>query len=556
MMAESRSGPNGTENNSRDITQNATSIEEPNSEKDTPQNKINQATQEPPPPQLKEGRLWLILGSLWVGVLLVALDETMIATIAVPITTTLHSFSSYAWFTTTYLIGSSVSQALSGYLTDLFGRRKGLTVCYALFTLGILLCGVASNMPMFLAGRVLQGLGGGAICSITAYVETDLIPMERRAFIEGLANVCYGVVLALGGLYGAAVDHSIGWKWAFLIQIPVLVCDGVIVFFIVKVRDEKKDWSNALRHIDLVGMILLLGAIVCCEFGLNTGSTRLVWSTPDVIAPLVIAGVCLLVFVFWELRVATNPVVPIGAVTGRTVGSILISSFLSTGCFVSIMFYAVLYLQILGLSNVASGLRLVPLSISFALGSMITGWIVEFTHRYYYINIGLQAISALGYGLLCMLDFETPSWQPFVFLAILGLGIGGTYVTNLMGILTSIPNEHQATVQAVSWSVRAIGVASGLTISSVIFQTVSRTYLHDHLNDDTLVGQFSNTIALDSPVFHGLDQATQEMIKEGYMESTGAVFYFLLAQAVLSIFVSLFIENNVIKNADSNDSTD
>jgi MFS family permease len=480
----------------------------------------------------------------------------MIATIAVPITTTLHSFSSYAWFTTTYLLGSSVSQALSGYLTDIFGRRKGLTVCYGLFALGILLCGIAANMPTFLAGRVLQGLGGGAICSITAYVETDLIPMERRPFIEGLANVCYGVVLALGGVYGAAVDHAIGWKWAFLVQLPVLAIDGIIVFLTLKVQHEKKDLTNVLRHIDVVGMICLLGAIVCFEFGLNIGSTQLVWSKVDVIAPLVIAGVCLFCFIFWELKIATNPVVPIGAVTGRTVGSILISTFLSTGCFVSVMFYVVLYLTTLGQSNIETGLRLIPLSICFALGSILTGWVVGFTHRYYFTNIALQVISALGYGLLCKLDFETPSWQPFFFLGILGIGIGGTYVTNLMGILTSIPNEHQATIQAVAWSVRAIGVASGLTISSVIFQVVSRTYLNDNLNDSSLVDQYSNTIAVDSPNFRGLSESTQRVIEKGYLEATHAVFFFLLAQAVLSIFVSLFTEDNLIQNGDSADRID
>ena len=476
----------------------------------------------------------------------------MIATMAVSITTSLHSFSSYAWLTTTYILGSSVSQALSGHLTDLFGRRNGLMVCYCLFAIGILLCGIARDLPVFLVGRVLQGLGGGAVCSIIAYVETDLIPMEKRPFVEGLANVCYGVVLAIGGLYGAAIDAAIGWKWAFLIQLPVLVIDGLIVFFAVNVPDEKKD-APLLHHVDLMGMICFLGAIVCFEFGLNSGSTNLVWSTPLVIAPLAVAAACFLFFVFWELKVAKNPVVPIRTVTGRTVASIFISTFLSTGCFVSCMFYISLYIETLGMSNVATGLRLIPLSILFAFGSIITGFIVQSTHRYYFPNIALQVISAGGYGLLCKLDFNTPSWQPFFFLGILGIGIGGTYVTNLMGILTSIPNELQATVQAVAWSVRAIGIVSALTISSVIFQTISRTYLHQNLLDESLVEQFSNTIALDSPAFTSLSYPVQRTILDGYMKATHAVFYFLLAQAVLSIFVSLFIEDNIIKQADSTD---
>lgn len=122
---------------------------------------------------------------------------------------------------------------------------------------------------------------------------------------------------------------------------------------------------------------------------------------------------------------------------------------------------------------------------------------------------------------------------------------------NLMGILTSIPDKQQATIEAVAWSARAIGIACALTISSVIFQTVSRTYLNEHLLDKSLVGQFSNTISLDSPGFAELSHSTQEIILKGSMKAINAVFYFLLAQAVLSIFVSLFIEDNIIKQGEN-----
>ena len=476
----------------------------------------------------------------------------MIATIAVPITTSLHSFSNFSWLTTTYVLGSSISQVLSGHLTEIFGRRKGLMVCYGLFALGTLLCGLASTLPVFLSGRVLQGIGGGSICSITAFVETDLIPMQRRAFIEGLGNVCYGVVLSLGGVYGAAINDTIGWKWAFFIQVPVIVIDGAVVFAVVKVSDERAHRSSR-RHVDLVGMISLLGAVVLFEFGLNNGSTNLVWAAASVIAPLSVAATCFGVFSFWEVRHAKNPVIPIGALVERSVGLIQISAFLGTGSFVSCLFYIAVYLETLSLSSIATGLRLVPLSILFAIGSMATGYVVQLTHRYYHLNIVIQVISAIAYGLLCTLDANTPSWQPFVFLGILGIGVGGSYVTNLMGVLTSVTGEQQATVQAASWGVRAIGVASGLTISSVIFQTVSRMHLHKQLQDNSVVNQFSNTIALSTPAFEALSVSMKQIVVDAYMSALQAVFYFLLAQAVVSVLVSVFIKNNAIAREDSAD---
>ncbi len=296
---------------------------------------------------------------------------------------------------------------------------------------------------------MLQGIGGGSVSSIASFVETDLIPMQRRAFIEGLGNVCYGVVLSLGGIYGAAIIDTIGWKWAFLIQVPIIVLDGAMVF-VVKISDEKADRSSG-RHLDFVGMITLLDAVTLFEFGLNSGSTNLIWATASVIAPLSVAATCFRIFSFWELKYAKNPVIPIGALVERSVGLIQVSAFLATGCFMSCLFYIAIYLGALGMSSVATGLRFVPLSILFAFGSMVTGYVAQVTHRYYHLNIVLQLISAIAYGLLCTLSTKTPAWQPFVFLGTLGVGVEGSYVTNLMGNLTSVASEQQATVQAASW---------------------------------------------------------------------------------------------------------
>ena len=469
----------------------------------------------------------------------------MIATIAIPISTSLNAFSSFPWLTTTYLLGSTIAQAISGHLVDIFGRRKGLLVCYGLFALGTLLCGLAHTLSTFLAGRVLQGIGGGAVCSIIAVVETDLIPMEKRPLLEGLGNVCYGVVLALGGVYGAGFQKSIGWRWAFLVQVPVMVVDGAVVFAVVKVSDEKRDKSLHPR-IDLVGMITLLAAVILFEFGLNTGSTSLLWSSAPVIAPLVVAAGSFAAFVFWETRVAHSPVVPIKAVIERSVGLIQLSAFLTTGAFVSVMFYISIYLETLGLSSIQTGLRLIPLAVVFGISSIVAGYIVEKTCRYYHLNIFLQVLSSIFYGLLCMLDRGSPSWETFVFLGFLGVGIGGSYVTNLMGILTSIPTKHTATVQAASWAIRSVGVAVGLTISSAIFQSVSRREVRKTVSSGDDVSQFSTTFAIDTPQFAALNPSVKQSIFDAYIKAVNAVFYLLLAQSLASTLLSLFIKDNKI----------
>ena len=139
----------------------------------------------------------------------------MLATISASISSSFGSFSKLSWIATTFSIGASISQPLSGHLTDVFGRRKGLVLCYGLFAIGTLACGLSEHrLWMFLSGRVVQGLGGGALCSITSFIESDLVPLRKRALIEGIGNIAYGATLALGGVYGGSINEAIGWKWA------------------------------------------------------------------------------------------------------------------------------------------------------------------------------------------------------------------------------------------------------------------------------------------------------------------------------------------------------
>jgi MFS family permease len=136
----------------------------------------------------------------------------MLAIISSPISSSFGSFTQLSWILTTMTIGQAISQPLSGHLTDIFGRRKGLIVCYILFIIGTLQCGLSTHLWLFLTGRIIQGLGTGSLASITSFIESDLVPLRKRALIEGIGNVAYGATLALGGIYGGAINEAIGWK--------------------------------------------------------------------------------------------------------------------------------------------------------------------------------------------------------------------------------------------------------------------------------------------------------------------------------------------------------
>lgn len=467
-------------------------------------------------------------------------DDTMMGTISGPVSASFNSLSKLSWIQTLFPIGASISQPLSGHLTDIYGRRKGLMACYTMFAIGTLLCGLAPVLGVFLLGRVLQGMGGGAIVSITAFVETDLVPLRKRAFIEGLGNICYGIIFALGGVYGGGVNQAIGWRWAFLIQPPIIVVNGLLVFFVVKIH-QKKTEASLLRQIDYLGGLTLIIAILFFQLALNSGGTTVGWSSALVIASLVIAGISFALFIFWDFCKASNPAIPLRAMLQRTVAASQLSFFFASAANISILFYVPIYLQVLGHSTGAAGLRFIPMAVGIAASSALTGRVVEKTARYFWVNIPVQICYILGIALLCSMTQHTPSWCIFVYLGVVGIGSGGAFVTRLMGVLSSVQDEKQAIIQAASWTIESTGLALGITIASTVFQKLSIGHLRILLagNPSLLATVSTNFESLNT-----LDGSQKQAVVEIYLKAVRGVFFLTLAEIIVAAAMSFLMKNN------------
>jgi hypothetical protein len=145
-----------------------------------------------PTAPLSPARLWLTLCATWVGVFLGAIDSSIMATLSAPIASEFHSLSLLSWLATAYLIATATFQPLSGRLTDIFGRGPGLVFSNAMFALGNLVCGLAKDEAGMILGRVIAGIGGGGLMSISTFLGSDLVPLKKRGFVQGLGNIAYG----------------------------------------------------------------------------------------------------------------------------------------------------------------------------------------------------------------------------------------------------------------------------------------------------------------------------------------------------------------------------
>jgi MFS family permease len=467
----------------------------------------------------------------------------MLATITVTISSQFNSLEQLSWIATTYALGCSVSQPLSGHLTDIFGRRAGLVACYILFMLGTLICGLsfyANSLWLLLAGRVLQGLGGGSLCSITSFIESDIVPLKKRPLIEGIGNVAYGATLAVGGFYGGAVHEAIGWQWAFLIQVPVIVIDALLVILVVHVPHQRSAATG--KSIDYFGCILILLSMTFFQLGINQGSSS-AWNNPLVITSLAISSAGFAAFFYWEYSKAPNPLLPIRHLLERTIASSQASYFFSNAAFSTVLFYVPIYLQALGASAEESGRRLIPYAAAFALGSFFAGVAVEKIGRYYFVNVIIQLFSLSGVICLCTMTADTQFWAPYVYLAVLGLGYGGGYVTRLMGLLTSADKETQAVIQAASWTVGSTGTALGIAVASVIFQKLSLDGLRVIFQGEP---ELLSAMQKSFGVLDTLPESVRQNVVATYLVASRGAFFFALSTIVAAAAASLAMKNNRI----------
>ncbi|CRK37843.1 hypothetical protein BN1708_016593, partial [Verticillium longisporum] len=243
-------------------------------------------------------------------------------------------------------------------------------------------------------GRVIAGIGGGGLMSISTFLASDLVPLRKRGIIQGVGNIAYGGGAMLGGVFGGLInDHTAwGWRLAFLIQVPPVIVSAIIVAVLVRVPPKASDKSY-LARIDFVGAFLTISFLVLLLLGLNAGGNIVPWLHPLPLTTIPLSVVAFVAFIIWESR-AKQPIIPVKLLMHRTVIAACLCNFLSTMVIMMALFYVPLYLQVIGLSATDAGLRLLPSPLGISpTPHWIESWLPELP--LHTILTVIQQVSAL-----------------------------------------------------------------------------------------------------------------------------------------------------------------
>jgi EmrB/QacA subfamily drug resistance transporter len=397
-----------------------------------------------------------IFAALALMLALSGLDQTVLSTALPTIVQSLHGQSLAPWVFSTYLMASTAVIPLYGKLADRAGVRPMLLVSTGLFTLGSIACALAPSMPLLVAARGLQGLGGGGLMTLAMLAVTSLYPPAERGRRMGLLGAVYSLSTLAGPLAGALLLQVASWHAAFWINVPCAALAWVVL------RRRPFGAPHGPRHrLDAAGAVLLSAALVALLIATNHDLA------PATLAAAVASGFGLLLAWVAVERRAVDPILPLALFRSLPfAGMSAIAAASGVLLFAAIVFLP-LYLQRgLGFGPVGSALHMLPLMLGITVGAQFAGPALRGGASIRNLAVVATAAAALGFaGMAAVLDLaHETAWAISLALAPLGLGLGVLFPLVTVVAQRSAPPARIGIATATPVMLRSLGGALGVAL--------------------------------------------------------------------------------------------
>lgn len=459
----------------------------------------------------REQKIFTFVGTL-LGLLLGALDQTVVATAAPTIVEQLHIPPSlYVWITTSYMLASTVLVPVWGKLSDLYGRRKVVISGIALFLFASVLCGLSQSTYQLIAARALQGAGSAALFTTAFAVVADMFAPAERGKYSGIFGGVFGLASLVGPLLGGFITHHFGWHWVFFINLPV----GALALFFIITRmppllrpqavKPRVDWPGALLLALAIGPVLVAMSLSRRQMG--EGAALGPGLPPEVTTALFAGGALFLfAFVAWERR-RDQPLVDLALFKSRVFAVGNATVFVIGGVFMAPMVFLPLYMmRVQGVSETDAGLAMVPMTLGIIVGNIGSGQLASRLGRYKgTMVVGLLLlIGALAVMAFTLHDDATRG-EVTLKMVLVGLGLGPSIPLYTIAIQNSIPPAQLGSATGVATFFRQMGGTVGVTLAGAVFAAAFADGLHAH--EASVTARFQGSAVLISKALDGDAQA-------------------------------------------------
>ncbi|MFI8892508.1 MDR family MFS transporter [Streptomyces paradoxus] len=491
------------------------------------------------------GNVLVSIGALLLGMLLAALDQTIVSTALPTIVSDLGGLDHLSWVVTAYLLAATAATPLWGKLGDQYGRKRLFQTAIVIFLVGSALCGAAQDMAQLIAFRALQGLGGGGLIVLSMAIVGDLVSPRERGRYQGLFGAVFGATSVLGPLLGGLFTQHLSWRWVFYVNLPVGIVALAVIATVLHIP------RTARRHvIDYLGTFLIAAVATCLVLVASLGGTTWAWGSWQIVGLAVLGVVLAVAFVAVERR-AAEPVLPLKLFRVRTFTLAAVISFVVGFAMFGAMTYLPTFLQVVqGISPTMSGVHMLPMVLGLLLASTASGQIVSRTGRWKVFPIAGTGVTTLGLLLLHQLDEHSSTAELSGFFFVFGLGLGLVMQVLVLIVQNAVPYEDLGVATSGATFFRSIGASFGVAVFGTVFAGRLGEQLTDAFRGVRLPpGVSVDALEADPRGIAALPPGLRPPALHAYAVSITDVFLYAAPVALLGFVLAWFLKEDRLRGS-------
>ena len=480
----------------------------------------------PPAPDTR-GLFFRVFPSICLPMFLAAVDATIVATALPAIAGTLGDVERIGWVVVAYLMATTIAAPVYGRLGDALGRKRLMLLALIVFVVASVLCATAPTMLTLIMARVLQGVGGGGLMTLSQALVGETVPPRERGRYQGYLASIFMVSSTFGPVMGGWLTQGFGWQAVFLINVPL----GAVAFLLALRLPDLRPLAVAVRF-DWLGLLLFAGFVVPLLLALERVQQVSAAAIPVVVALLAGAGGSLWLLLRQERR-ALQPLIPVNVLRHPAIWRADAMAACAGASIVAAVTFMPIYLQVVrGVSPARVGLLLLPLTAGIALGSLLTGRSIARTGR-----TAVWPSYGLGSVVVCLLVLALGAGSiptgalPALFL-VLSMSLG----TTMPVVQVTVQSVAGATnLGAASASVqfsRSIGAALGTaSVGAVLFAVLA-------VHDPAVAELFATIVQRGPDVLATLDPARRALVSTEIAGAFSAAFGTIAAFAAMGLVLA------------------